>query len=161
MNVNNEISRLPMKCHLIIELLLFIIVVILLFQRDDPIRVNTQSFAKNNVENISLLKDGTLVETDSNGVVLSTTAPEKISEHGDPLKQLHSISIAIVKTNGENDYHNKIESGFVDKFISSAVAGEHKKPSHQYYQETKWIDGRKSCKRWDITLDWKRVHPCV
>jgi hypothetical protein len=149
MNINYEISTLPTKYHLIIELFLIIVIVFMLVKCQPSINVDSQGLVKDTVLNMSLLPDGTLVVADPYSDEVITVVGEKPINHG-PLKQLQSITLAVTEDSGEyNATGQKV--GILDTLISSAMATKHNLPGHKYYNLSWRYGNVAGCTRYDIT----------
>ncbi|MFZ2451224.1 MAG: hypothetical protein WAW36_11970 [Methylovulum miyakonense] len=157
MNVTNEISKISVKYHLIVELLLLVAVIFLLAKPSKDITLDTNGLVKNNLLNISLLADGTLVAAHPFANAITTITDEN-QLNQNSLKQLHSIVIAVTE-DGINS--ERAESGIFDGIISSARATQHNLPGHIYVNITLRSQNNVVCKRYDKTLNMKYVGACI
>ncbi len=161
MSDNNEISKPSIIHHLIIESILIIIIIFMLVKCTPDIKVDSQGNVKNIIETISLTKEGKLILSKKNGDVISISDSIDKTNNEDPrLKQLHNITIVATGGN-ERAIRTKDQISFIDGILSSALADEHKNPDHIYYNLTTRIDGTTTCRRYNITLHWKYVGPCI
>lgn len=152
-----ETLKTSVKYHLIIELLLLAIIIFLLAKPNKEITLDTNGLVKNNLLNISLLENGTLVASHPFANETTTITNEN-QLNQTALKQLHNIVIAVTEDRMDP---KRAESGIFDGIISSANATQHNIPGHVYRNIT-FIGGNDlTCRRYDKTLNMKYVGACI
>lgn len=152
-----ETLKTSVKYHFIIELILLATIIFLFFKPNNDVTFDTKGLVKNNLLNISLLEDGTLIAShpfaNETTIIANENQLNQIS-----LKQLHNIVIAVTEDNIDP---KRAESGFFDGIISSANATLHNIPGHVYRNITFNGGNHITCRRYDKTLNMKYVGGCI